>query len=240
VALLLTWNVAGLDERLLDERTEAQCFAALLLRDTMPRFVLLQELVRRSWHAHWKHHLAHAGYAVFPEDPTKTPHEYFVALAVRTDLGPARGGRTPFPGSRMGRELVWAEVGGWLVCTGHLESERAGSPERVAQLGSVVQRLLAHPGPAVFGGDTNLRVEEEERVPGLSEVQDAWVAAGRPASERATWLGGKVGARFDRVLFNQHLRSTSFARLAAGPDALTGLILSDHAGLLVDLEPVGA
>src|SRR5215475_7055859 len=38
VPTLLTWNVAGLDEVRLDERTEVSCFRALL-RDPVPQIV---------------------------------------------------------------------------------------------------------------------------------------------------------------------------------------------------------
>ncbi|MEQ1572438.1 MAG: endonuclease/exonuclease/phosphatase family protein [Myxococcota bacterium] len=235
---ILTWNVAGLHEERLDERSEASCLAALL-RDP-PEFLVLQELVRRSWHAHWKHHLHHAGFVVTPPDPTASTSEYFVAVAVHRSVGPVEGGRAPFAGSRMGRELVWATAGGWLVCTAHLESERGGSAERVAQAGAVCARLLAWPGPAVFGGDTNLRVEEEPLVPDLAQVTDAWTAAGSPAAEAQTWgFGGRARARFDRVWCNPRARPGRFTRVGVDPVPGVGR-LSDHAGVRVALEPVPA
>ena len=52
---LVTWNVAGLDDCRLDERSEAQCLEDPL-RPEPPSVIALQELVVRSWHAHWKHH----------------------------------------------------------------------------------------------------------------------------------------------------------------------------------------
>src|SRR5688500_2219017 len=103
---VLTWNLAALHEQRLAERTEPQCLSARR-RERPFDVIALQELVRRSWHGHWRHHLAAAGYRGLPEDPTRTDSSYFAALAVRTEL-PVRGGAVPFPTSRMGRTLVWA------------------------------------------------------------------------------------------------------------------------------------
>lgn len=229
-----TWNVNGLDEARLDERTELQCLA-VLLREDRPDVLFLQEVVRRSWHAHWKHHLRAAGYAVTPEDPTATRSTYFALAAVRAELAPTNGRAAPFPGTDMGRALVTVEAGGWLFATGHLESGRAASAERVAQLGIVCARLAAHSGPAAFAGDTNLRVEEEPLVPGLAGVRDAWSALGAPSAERATWLGGKFGARFDRVLVNERAQPVSFRREAVDPVEGVGR-LSDHAALVAVVD----
>lgn len=239
---LITWNVAGLDDKRLDERTEAACLKVLLRTGGPPpggepaSVVFLQELVRRSWHGHWKHHLHHAGYTVIPADPTATESEYFSAIAVQKELRLGPTGVEPFPGSRMGRALVWANVDGWLVCTGHLESERAGSDERIAQLRAVVSRLEVWPGPAVFGGDTNLRVTEEPAVEGLDRVIDVWTALGRPADGKATWVGGKIGARFDRVLVNQRVRPLSLSTFGAEILPEVGERASDHLGLWVTAE----
>jgi endonuclease/exonuclease/phosphatase family metal-dependent hydrolase len=229
-----TWNLGGLNdiESELDERTEAQCFA-LLLPEPRPEVLLLQELVHRSWHAHWKHHLHAAGYRVFPEDPT-TDSEYFSLMAVQEGLAVAGSGAPLFPGTGMGRRLVWAEVAGWWLATGHLESGRGATPERVRQLGSIVGKLQEWGGPALFAGDTNLRVSEEHLVEGLSWVTDAWVAVGKPAALKATWRssrpegkGGLRGARFDRVL-----------GVGVGVEELTafGDGLSDHLGLRVKVR----
>jgi endonuclease/exonuclease/phosphatase family metal-dependent hydrolase len=229
---LLTWNVAGLHERRLDERTELQCLTALL-RERPFDVIALQEVVRRSWHAHWRHHLAAAGYRVLPEDPTRTDSSYFSVLAVR---GEARGGAIPFPTSRMGRALVWAEVGSWLVLTSHLESERQGRGERLRQADDVLERLVAWPGPAVFAGDTNLRVEEEPDLPRLGAVTDAWDAVGRPPEARATWRGGRTGARFDRI-WAVRARPEALEVVGAGAVVdLDGLPLSDHVGLALTLS----
>jgi endonuclease/exonuclease/phosphatase family metal-dependent hydrolase len=241
---LVSWNLNGLDDHLLDERTESACLA-LLLRDDPADVILLQELVLRSWHGHWKHHLHHAGYDVFPPDPpAATDSEYFSTIAVRRELSVAAHGVERFPNSQMGRALLWVRAGGWWFGTAHLESGAAASDERRTQLAIVARHLLAEPGPAVFAGDTNLRRDEAEGVPGTEELVDAWVAAGRDPKTRATWfplrrqedlLGGArriPGARFDRALHNAALATVA---LRTAPAEVYGLQASDHLPLWVTL-----
>lgn len=238
---LTTWNLNGLDPADLDVRTEAACLA-LLLRPDPPDVVMLQEVVGRSWHAHLKHHFAAAGYVPVPADPPRaTRSEYFCVLLVRKTLPIEHSGADPFPGSEMGRQLVWATID-WsgrsaLVATSHLESGREASAIRVAQLGAVVDGLLTHEGPAVFGADTNLRVAEEARVPRLDEVTDAWVAAGSRKDDRATWPSvprdRRPGARFDRVLV-KGCDVTSFAVAGQRAPGLPGAP-SDHLRIEVTL-----
>lgn len=245
---LVSWNLNGLDDHLLDERSEAACLA-LLLRTDPAQVVLLQELVLRSWHGHWKHHLHHAGYDVFPADPSRvTDSEYFSAVAVRREDGQVVGeplrvtdhGVAPFPGSRMGRVLLWVRAGGWWFGTAHLESGAGASDERRAQLAVVAQHMLAESGPAVFAGDTNLRRDEAVGVAGTDRLVDAWVAAGSDPATRATWSRrpdpgerARPGARFDRALHNEALTTLT---LATGPAEVHGQPASDHRSLWVVLE----
>jgi endonuclease/exonuclease/phosphatase family metal-dependent hydrolase len=225
--VVLSWNVAGLSEASLDERTEAQCLT-LLLSEPSPHVIALQEVVRRTWYAHWRPHLAAAGFRVFPADPTETDSAYFSLLAVRG--ASAEAVSVPFAPSRMGRRLVGARWDGWTFLTAHLESERGGGRARVDQATAIAAHLLACPGPAVFAGDTNLRIEEEPRVAGLAELTDAWTATGALPSTRATWRGGRASARFDRVWVNAAAQVDSFELLAAGAS------LSDHAPVRVRLR----
>lgn len=230
---IVSWNLNGLDEEHLDERTEAACLS-LLLRPEPASVIALQEVVRRSWHAHVKHHLHHAGYTVVPTDPTATDSEYFSLLAVRSEIGIQEAASEPFPGSHMGRALVWARAGGWWFGTGHLESGSSASRERLAQLALVASRLAAEPGPAVFAGDTNLRRDETDGVPAVEHTVDAWVEAGAPASAKSTWLGGRYGARFDRVLHNGRIETRSL--WTTGHKRTDGVRPSDHLALWATLE----
>jgi endonuclease/exonuclease/phosphatase family metal-dependent hydrolase len=158
--------------------------------------------------------------------------EYFCVVAVRGGLKPTGAWRRPFPGSAMGRALLCLEVD-WdgvplRVCTAHLESLSAGAPERVRQVEAVVEALREHEGPALYAGDTNLRDEEPVA---LGAVVDAFVAAGSPGTQRATWWpwrGTGPRIRFDRLWLGGR-GSWSVEALDAGPDRrVHGVRVSDH------------
>lgn len=245
---ITTWNLNGLDDARLDERSEAACLR-LLLRPDPPDVVLLQEVVRRSWHAHLKHHFAAAGYLAVPPDPTGSVHEYFVMAFVKDALKVHGATFEPFANSGMGRGLLAVEVaaeGGPVVwvATAHLESGRDASDIRVAQLRHALSRLIERPGPGVFGGDLNLRVAEERKVPELAQVTDAFEAAGKPAEDRVTWpsvprdwMKGKGGgARFDRLYLHQ-AELVRFARIGERPGPGIDEPPSDHIGVEVDITP---
>lgn len=246
---LITWNLNGLDPADLDVRSEAACLR-LLLRPDPPHVVLLQEVVRRSWHAHLKHHFHAAGFAPWPADPTDTQSEYFTVLLIARSLRIVRGGVSPFPGSQMGRCLAWAQVawgeGRLWLGSAHLESGTAASTERTQQLSEVVARLLDPDGgdAAIFGGDTNLRRSEEGAVARLGEVEDAWRAYGAPTADRVTWpsdgypgaprWGRNQGARFDRVL-SRGLEVRAFSLIGRSAPGLRGPP-SDHLGIEVEVD----
>ncbi|MEN0063414.1 MAG: endonuclease/exonuclease/phosphatase family protein [Myxococcota bacterium] len=249
---ITTWNLNGLDDDLLDERTEAACLR-VLLRPDAPDVVLLQEVVRRSWHGHLRHHFAAAGYRAIPPDPTQSSHEYFVVLFVRNTWTIHEATFEPLPRTVMGRGVLAVEVSKgpdapriWIA-TAHLESGKDVSDVRVQQLRHALTRMGERPGPAVFGGDLNLRVAEERKVPELAHVTDAFEAAGSPAADRVTWpssprpwqtsKGG--GARFDRI-YLQQMRLDRFARIGERPGPGIEALPSDHVGLEVDVTPEGA
>ena len=244
---LITWNLDGLHDADLDRRTEAACLR-MLLRDP-PGVVGLQEVVRRSWHGHIKHHFAAAGYVPVPDDPTVASSEYFCVVFVHRSLTLRAWGNDRFAGTSMGRHLVWAEIvpGGtdtavWFA-TSHLESGRGAARERIRQLSAVVARLDGAGGPAVFAGDTNLRQAEEGDVDGLDGVVDAWVAVGSPSDRRGTWpsVPSRRGprappARFDRVL-TRGVQIDSFELIGHSSPTLDGHTPpgppSDHLGIEV-------
>lgn len=237
---LLTWNLAGLDDRRLDERTEAACLA-MLLRPRPPDLVLLQEVVRRSWRAHLSHHFRAAGFVAVPPDPTDTDSEYAVALLVGPRLRVRSSVVAPLPATRMGRRLVGAALdtplGPLRACTAHLESEREGARERRLQAAFVARWLADGEGPAVFAGDTNLRDAEAAEVAELAALTDAWEAAGRPDDHRFTWRAGRgpARARYDRV-WVRDLAVTGFSLSGEVAPGLEGAP-SDHLAVEVRLAP---
>lgn len=242
---LITWNLDGLEPRWLDERAEAACLH-LLLRPDPPDIVALQEVVDRTWHAHLTAHFGHAGYVGVPG---RAESGYWVALFVRKPLVVREAHLHPLPGTHMGRALLDVRIA-WgdrdlRVLTSHLESLKCGGPSRRLQLAHALERLVAHDGPAVFCGDTNLRDRETEHLPLLDRVSDAWVQVGRPAAHRFTWDTGRIPnkrrgrrarLRFDRVFLNAHLRATALDLVGEVPLAEAGgWFPSDHLGVRVHL-----
>lgn len=235
---VVTYNLMGLDEARLDERTEAIC-QSLLLADP-PDVVLMQEVVSRTLHAHLLPHFGAAGFTVAPRTPV-SDSEYFCVVAVRGGLAPRAAWRRPFPGSSMGRALLCLDVD-WegvslRVCTSHLESLRGGAEERVVQSKAVVGALQDHDGPALFGGDTNLRGDHIGALEGAAV--DAWEAAGAPADTRGTWwpLSGKgPRMRFDRLWLGG-TGAWSVESVRTGPDLrVMGKRASDHVPLRARLQ----
>jgi len=238
-----TWNVNGLDATHLDLRMEAACFA-LLLREKMPHVILLQEVTRRSFFAHFRPHLLHAGFSLFP-DPPASDSAYFCVLAARLPV--AESWRRPFPGSFMGRALLGALLGagdgpGLLVTTAHLESMKSGSGERIAQLEQTLRLIADHPGPALFAGDANVRDAEVPRAPSSAEVDDAWIACGSPSAAGHTWTPpgrSHPRMRFDRIWLNRRpgWRASAVAIVGRDPvEGAGGLTPSDHFGVEVTFE----
>ncbi len=242
---VLTWNLFGLSDEHLDVRTEAAMFIALLggtpeevlqggRPPPPPDVLLLQEVVERTWHAHLRPHLTAAGYTILPLAPR--PREYFEVIAVRPPFV-VTGHQVHKLTSDQGRELVevTAERDGesWLLLTAHLESLRAGSALRMQQARVVLERLANHAGPALFGGDTNLRAEEAAQLPVSC---DAWEACGGKASERWTWGHGKGsrsrGARFDRI-WGAGVAFSGLRCVGRQPVTPDGQPPSDHVGVLV-------
>jgi len=232
---VLTWNLAGLSETLLDERTEAACFAMLLQSD-VPDVVLLQEVVRRSWHGHLRHHFRAAGFTAVPADPTATPHGYFATAFVGRRVEIVESGVRDLP-TRMGRSLVWVdgrcEGRPVRLLTAHLESLAGGRSERRMQLQAIADALRAAEGAALFAGDTNLRDPELAGLD-LAGIDDAWDVLGRPAELAATWTHpeGKARARYDRF-FLRGLRVESMRFLGDRPFGAGRERPSDHVGVQI-------
>lgn len=235
---VLTWNLAGLSDALLDERTEAACFA-MLLRTPPPDVVLLQEVVRRTWHGHLRHHFRAAGFKPVPADPTATPHSYFALAFVGPRVEIVAGEVRDLP-TRMGRSLVCVDgrCDGHpvRVLTAHLESLAGGRPERRLQMDEIARTLREVDGAALFGGDTNLRDPELSGLD-LAGIDDAWESLGRPADLAPTWAHpeGKVPARYDRFLL-RGLRAESMVFVGDRPFGEGRDRPSDHVGVEISVR----
>jgi endonuclease/exonuclease/phosphatase (EEP) superfamily protein YafD len=230
---VVTWNLNGLEPIDLDPRAEGAMFLVLLgdmpervVQTGRPRpppdVILLQEVVERSFHAAIAPHLRAAGYTVFPEQPPE--RGYFEVIAVR---GPVRDASIrPFSRTGMGRCLTRVELPGCTVYTGHLESLGPGRPARMAQCAEVLAAMAACRGPAIFGGDTNLRRAEWDELLVPPGITDAWETLGAPAATARTWQR----ARYDRFWL-QGFTPTALSLVGDRPLPATGARASDHLGL---------
>lgn len=235
---IVTWNLNGLEPKSRGPRTEAAMFTMLLgglLEDIVetgprrapPAVVLLQEVVEPTYFAHLQPHLKAAGYTLFP---TEIPARgYFEVIAVRAPILEARTVR--FDATGMGRALNQVTLDGLTVFTAHLESLKPGRPLRMEQAQEVLDALARIEGPALFGGDTNLREDEAAALSFPDGILDAWTSAGSPKRMRNTW--GRM--RYDRFWL-KGLACGAFETIGAADVPGIGEPPSDHLGLRISVE----
>jgi hypothetical protein len=223
---VLTWNVDGLNESQLGQRTERLCLEMLVGGDLaraaagapmppMPHVLALQEVVRVAHRAYLAPHLAAAGFTLWPPAPLEE-REHYELIAVRPPWRLERCERRPLSDSPLARECTLATLrhdapgdvpgdapGGGAasaapvtVMTAHMESLRSGSGSRLAQAREIAAWMRAADGPAIFAGDTNLRDTEWESLEGALGVRDAFLELGAPASARVTWRPEHGGGGF--------------------------------------------
>ena len=252
---LLSWNIDGLDERDLEERTTAVCQTILLKQ---PHVVFLQEVIHSTLHL--LQQKLKTKYHFFA--PSSPPAHYFVVILVKqdssgTDLVPGSLTTHSFPGSRMGRQLIELPLTfhgvDCLFLTSHLESMKDHSVERKAQLRAAFDAMLKGRGQGracVFGGDLNVSEAEIKSVGVPEGVFDAWQACGSNIETKFTWdLKGndnlnwsypnRPQARYDRVFYTSP-SGTLGARVfeLVGQDRLHDCrrFPSDHWGIWVEFD----
>ena len=244
---LLTWNLNGLDDHRVDERTEAAVFLAVtgltltqLARGGMtraaPDVLMFQEVTRHTYTAHLRSHLPRAGYTLYPARPPES--ETFEVIGVRQPATLGRARSVPLDRSLYGRNLHIVEtVGsagspdGIRLLTAHFDGGTEESEVRIAESRQAIAEMHEH---SVFAGDTNLRNTEWEAVAEWPEVTDAWEELGRPADLRDTWQMPGRRARFDRVWLGGAMKVVSME--AVGQVSGGRVPPSDHIGLLVEIE----
>ena len=126
---VLTWNVS-MDPAHMEDRMEAICEE---VAELAPDVVALQEVTDTSLELLERGAWFSQAEGVAISDPT---HAYHTMLFARGGFSSRE--RLPFPGSRMGRELVMGELleAPLVVATTHLESLPVAADERQVQFAS--------------------------------------------------------------------------------------------------------
>jgi hypothetical protein len=239
----VTWNLNGLDDHRLDDRTEAAIFTMLLgaplatiqvaieagtyTPKPPPDLLMLQEVTPRMFQAHLSQHLPAGEYTL---RPSATPdRECFEVIAWRNSLQLIGATSEALTRSRYSRflhafdfQLADSVI---RMCTGHLDSGPDSSKIREAQLRQI-NATIGERG--VFGGDANLRVAEWETTKKLVAMRDGWEVLGRPADTKVTWRragdqpGSNMAARFDRVFLGSRIHINDMQPVGAASHATNG------------------
>ncbi|XP_063779333.1 tyrosyl-DNA phosphodiesterase 2 isoform X2 [Pseudophryne corroboree] len=245
----LSWNIDGLDQSNLQERARGVCSYLALYS---PDIIFLQEVI----HPYFEYLKKRAvSYTII----TGNDDGYFTAIMLKKSRVKLISQEiVPFPNTSMMRNLLIVNVNicGNNIClmTSHLESTKDHSKERVSQLHIVLKKMQEIP-PAttvIFGGDTNLRDKEVEKIGGLpSNILDVWEFLGKPEHCRYTWdtkinnnlqIPYTSRLRFDRILYRAAVNGSQVVPQSLdliGTEKLDcGRFPSDHWGLLCDFDVI--
>ena len=242
---LVTWNLNGLEDRYLDERTEAAMFNILLgapiekaiqegFSPNTPDIIVLQEVVHRTFHAHITPHLQAACFNLYPTEPSE--RSYFEVVATRLPI--TESNYTPFEYSDQGRGLTTFNVKDHTtevqVMTAHLESMKPSASMRIDQSEVILRQMNESKIPCIFAGDTNLRKKEWQSL-AANKVKDAWEIIGSPKNYKSTWFSDNRKARYDRVWTSQ-IDVKKFALFGGNKIPSIKEPSSDHHAIRVDFE----
>ncbi|NWI21115.1 TYDP2 phosphodiesterase, partial [Crypturellus soui] len=182
---LLTWNIDGLDLGNQQDRARGVCSYLALYN---PDVVFLQEVIP----PYLCYLQKRAGnYTIIPGNIDG----YFTAVMLKNSrVKLVKQEIVPFPTTSMMRNLlvVHVTVAGNELClmTSHLESTKDHSKERMKQLQIVFKKMEkeSESTTVIFGGDTNLRDSEVNKLGGLpGSIVDVWEFLGKPKHCRYTW-----------------------------------------------------
>ncbi|CDJ41875.1 endonuclease/exonuclease/phosphatase domain-containing protein, putative [Eimeria tenella] len=220
---LLTWNLDGLDERLLRLRTAAVCSIVLQLR---PAVVLLQEVVDSSARLLQQRLQQHYSF-FFPSPPPYAfpavdssssseaaaaaagpvvpgcPYYCAVLLCKHQMLPPAREQLQTlwYPGSSMGRHLLFGccssskrPLEPLLLLTSHLESMRPNRKERTQQLQHCFDLMAA-----VTAADPQQELQQQQQQQMFADA----FPMGKPQKVRTAILAGDLNLRDDELQLQQ-------------------------------------
>ncbi|XP_056377286.1 tyrosyl-DNA phosphodiesterase 2 [Hyla sarda] len=246
---LLTWNIDGIDQANLPERARGVCSYLALYS---PDIVLLQEVIPPYYEYLKKRAIS---YTII----TGNEDGYFTAIMLKKSRVRLLSQEiVPFPSTAMMRNLliVYVNISGHNICfmTSHLESTKEHSNERAKQLNIVLKKIQDIPPSTtvIFGGDTNLRDKEVEKIGGLpSNILDIWEFLGKPEHCRYTWdtkMNNNLKApytcrlRFDRLFLRAAEHGSQVVPQSLdliGTEKLDcGRFPSDHWGLFCDFDVI--
>ena len=241
---LVTWNLNGLEDRHIDERSEAAMFQMLLgvplekamaenFKPNTPDIIVLQEVVTRSYHAHILPHLQAAGFTVYPQEPSE--RSYFEVMATRLPVQSYN--HEKFEYSDQGRELSVLKLENKLtIMTAHMESMKPGSSMRIEQAKLILDKMNQNDNPCIFAGDTNLRQSEwEDLKPDNDTVVDAWESSGSLKKHKTTWQREKYKARYDRV-WTKDIKNAEFSVFGGNKIPAIKESSSDHRAIRLKFE----
>ena len=251
---ILTWNIDGLCQDYVIERANS---AAAQIAQVSPDVIMLQEVVQ--WNEPIFDGVFRSNYVKLNPIGATTGMPYYTLTYVKKCHPRVNAERKNFRGaasSVMGRDMLCATIfirgTPFLVINSHLESTKEYSKQRTEQLCAIVNELREHCGPALVGGDLNMRDTEQKDAFGraggdeLKCAPDAYVFYGKPKSAASTWtLPGNphVKARFDRIYHNMNGieyssgKGESITMLGTtSASSCGGMPPSDHRGLLVSVQ----
>ncbi|XP_071942489.1 tyrosyl-DNA phosphodiesterase 2-like [Antedon mediterranea] len=209
---MITWNIDGLDDRNLIDRTKAVCS---IIERLEPDIIFLQEVIVETA-SHIEKRCQK--YKVLPTSDAA----YFTAMMLKkSSVSILSSIVDPFENTTMMRALhkVKVKCAGieFLLLNSHLESTKDASGKRKRQFQMALQEMCnSNDGTvALFGGDTNLRDSEVKSIGGLpGGIVDLWEMFGSPEESRYTWdvkrnnnldwqFASKPRIRFDRLFLKQ-------------------------------------
>ncbi len=244
---IISWNLDGLDESYLAERTAA---VVNLLDKRNYTVIMLQELIPPTF----QFIASKLKSKYFPVLGTRNPQfGYFTATFLRISHAVYVDHQiVNYPGTNMDRNLLITRCQidrmKLAICNTHLESTAAFASQRVVQLKTCFERCVTF-GPewnVIFGGDLNARDSEVNgKVP--SNMYDLWMKLGSNASSQYTWdlkhnknkqMPSKVQprCRFDRLFYRDSIPATVtpefFGLTGLEKVAGTDCFASDHWGVV--------
>lgn len=216
---VISWNLDGLDNNNLVERTAA---VVALLEKRNYTVIMLQELIAPTF----QYIADKLKSKYFPVVGTPNPQStYFTATFLRINCAVYVDHQiVNFPGTMMDRNLLITRCRidriNVAICNTHLESTAAFASQRIIQLKMCFDRCRTIPPEwnVIFGGDLNARdTEVQGKVP--SDMYDLWTKCGSIASSKFTWdlkyntnkqMPGKVQprCRFDRLFYRESVPAT--------------------------------